>query len=124
MHSIIPITPGEDNEKDFHNFFNSVRSDIFNELNYPMAGKQSWEWYTTVRVVVYCITQDGEINTAIPFFRSRTTFEMPNGNVPMHISEAFAKINNSFAKITQQDSGWTLHRILNLKCLEQSVFSV
>lgn len=68
VHFIIPITPDEDNEKHFHNFFNSIRSDIFYELNYQMAGKQSKEGYTTVHVVVCRITQNGEINTAIPFF--------------------------------------------------------
>lgn len=40
---------------------------------------------------------------------------MSNGNIPMHINEASAKTNNSFEKFTQQDSGWTLHKISNLE---------
>lgn len=59
-----------------------------------------------IHAVVCRIAEDGEMDTATYFFRSNTTLEMTNCNIPILIVEAFAKMNSSFEKFAQQGSGW------------------
>lgn len=113
--SATKINSNEDNDKDFHIFFNSVKSDVLNELNYQMEEKKSIKWYATAQVIVSKISQEGDLETGNPYFRSKTIREFTNENLSTHIDDAFAKINESFEKFAQRGSGWTLDKILYLE---------
>lgn len=106
------INSNENNDKDFHIFFNSIRSDVLNELSYQMEEKRRLKWYATVQVVVNKMSQEGGLETVTPYFHSKTILQLVNDNLSTHIDDAFAKINNSFEKFIQRGSGWTLEKIL------------
>lgn len=79
------------NNKDFRSFFNSVRSDTINELNYQMQVKKSIKWYAAVQVDVCRKTQDSDLETATPFFSSKTILELTNQNIPVTCRECLYK---------------------------------
>lgn len=113
---VLNVFPRDEDKYDLLTFFANIRE----EIKYHLVGRcekvKHVKWYLNVQVKFVRETNEGEVDTSQPYFKSKTYILLSKDDVSDHdINEAYQKQFQSFDEYIARGSGWNLKEILHIE---------
>lgn len=111
----IKIKPKNHEKFDFLVFFSNIQEKIQNLIVSHSPKKKGLKWYLVTRVE-FSRERDGEVERAIPHFRSITYRHLSSDEFNMHfLNEAFQKMFASKEEFIMKGSDWIFSKVIYLE---------
>lgn len=109
------IYPTDEDKYDLLTFFTNIRYKIKETLAERSDKLRHIKWYLNVHVELTRETNDGEVDSSRPYFKSKTYILLSKNDIKDdEINEAFQKQFQSFDEYMARGSGWTLKHVISM----------
>ena len=107
--------PYQESRQDLLVFLANVKGNVKTVIQKRLT-QEAIKWYVVAQVELYREDGNGEIKTAVPYFRSLTYTSLTKETFSdTDLNEAFQKVYANFEKYIRESSGWILKTVKLLK---------